>query len=894
MNASIAALNAGSVAGVSLASTKVDQTKRTASIAKGQTYKGIAGLRQLQIDQAGFSALQPATGWRYKPSSGIIPEINQGAFGTAAGPLDTTTDPMPGGTKWYWDLAQAEKDISKGVCASARKCSQLRLLGEFQDVCGYCKSSGATIPIKRLSSGAVRARYENDESLACRAADIITSGGACPPSGGEGFRGEGFLSAGEGFVDIDALDNCESPLTRDCVINAARIAGCRDEGTLIASLKASSGAVYDNVAAGKTSYAAYQNTANPNLTPAMLRDGSVSVSTAIDDFGKLLRNTSAGPNTKIGAAARDLCLKAGAFDEYNFCSEMTPATIITAQNITCLQQDWKNEDGTELGTGYPTIGKWSGKQYQKYIEYTNDLFNRMRSTDKTVNAAAVLEFTGSQTDAPPLKNDFPRSEVTRGAETVWIHLGEVSQGTAPPTILRCDLKLAKDGEVLPLFRDRDELSNKYGVPADNIGFTSAFEFRPDYGKDIRLLVASDDGFMVGVNQNPFEGTGNRGGDWGSWRFQGASWFQSGNIRLNAEDSKRSNTIVVKYFEGYGGVYFWLKWAETWKQWVQVNGGWNWTPWWGWRWGYGYPRWEIQDVVGAWQDPNTSQSARTDLYVSQEPLAPWLNYEVCTRPNGGVTAMGLYERRWNGPAAISYGGKNIPSFDVSVNALSITAPTTAVRGFASFVSTSSWKTQARLGFNAVRTLTMMVNPMANVTNGSKVSILFWFRPDTGKGVMISLKNNGGNYILETYTTDKGFTNSPISPNQMNYIVLQVISDSRGVQDFNVSSASVAALSGMSAAAVAARTSFVNTLIAKQNITRGYIANSASSDANESAPLRVGAVLTAQNPDISTRYQQYGFQGSVVFVHGFREYMNTAELIQADVDGLWMTRWPRQNA
>jgi hypothetical protein len=878
VNASTAALSAGSSAGLNLTSTQVNPSARNASIAKSQSYKGIAGLRQAQNDQSGFSALQPAAGWRYKPSSGIVPEINQGAFGTAAGPLDTTADPMPGGTTWFWDLSKAEKKISTDICSSAKKCSQLRLLGEFQDVCGYCKSTGATIPIQRMASGSVKARY-NDDSLGCRSADILTSGNC----GAEGS---------EGFVDASIMDNCDSPLTRDCVINAARLAGCRDEGTLIASLKASTGGSYDSVASKKPAYAAYQTTAIP-LTNAMLRDGSVSKTTALDDFGKLMKNTSAGSNTKIGAAARDLCLKAGDFDAYNFCSELTSSTVITAQNISCLQEDWKNEEGTEVGTGYPNLTTWNGKTYQKYIEYTNDLFNRLKSTNKTVNAAAVLEFVGTQSAAPPLKNDFPRSDNTRGAETVWIHLGEVSAGTVPPTILRCDLKLksSKNGEVLPFFTNRDDLPTKYGMPADNIGFTSAFEFRPDSAKTIRLNVASDDGFMVGINQNPFEGTGNKGNDWGSWRFQGASWFQSGNISLNAESSKRSNTVIIKFFEGYGGVYFWFKWAQTWKQWVQVNGGWSWSPWTGWRWGTGAPRWEIQDVVGAWQDPNASATDGADLYLTQEPLAPWLNYEVCTRPNNGVTAMGLNERRWNGPSAISYGGKQIPSFDVTVNSLAITAPTNAARGFAYFVSTSNWKMQARLGFNAIRTLTLLINPKANVAPGSSVNILYWFQ---GKGVTLSMKNDGNNYVLETFTPSKGIVRSPIAPNQLNYIVLQVVGDQRGVMDFNVTSTSADTLSGMSAAAASARASFVNILTAKQNVLGTYITGSAAVNVNESAPLRIGSILSAQNPDISSQKQMYGFEGNLVFVHGFREYISTAEMIHADIDNLWMTRWPRGDA
>lgn len=869
ITASDSMLAAASANGINLLDTKIDMTARNAAVANSHRYKTIADLRQLQVDQNGYSALQPATGWIYKPSSGINPEINHGAFGTADGPLDKIADPMPGGAKWYWNLSKAEKEITTKACSSANKCSQLRLLGEFQDVCGYCKTSGAVIPVQRLASGMVTARYPRDSHLTCASENIVTAAkGTCPPET-QGFRsGPSHGRGEEGFATMNDIANCTVPLSRDCVMNAARFAGCRDEGTLITSLKASTGAgPYDQVASGKASYTAYKAAANPGFTSAMLRDGSVTMTTALDDFGKLLKNSSAGSTTKLGASARDLCLKAGAFDAYNFCSEMTPTTLITSQNIVCLQNDWKNEGGTEAGTGYPKLSTWNGKTYQKYLDYTNSLFNRLNgvkegfvdtsTADKAINAAAILEFTGADSSAPPLSNDFPRSDNTRGAETVWIHLGEVSAGTAPPTILRCDLNLAKDGPILPSFNTREELM-AYGVPADNIGFTSAFEFRTDTPRDLYFGVVPDDGFMIGVNQNPFEGTGYAKGDWGAWRYQGASWYQNGPVHINEESTKKKNTVVIKYFEGYGGVSFLFLW------WLQQIG---------------------------WQNPNNSFAARADMYLTQEPLAPWMNYEVCSRPNmGAATAMGLYERRWNGQSAISYGGKAIPSFDVDTNGPTITPPTASARGYVSFLSSHRWAMKARLGFNAVRTLTLMINPKASLSSNTSANILCWYNYRTGKGVILSLKNSFGQYQLTYTTMATGASIAPISINQWNYIVLQVVSDGYGVQAFNVSCAPVASLQTASGVS-----SFVNSLVSRQNNTGSYIAGSAAKDVNESAQIRIGNLARSQYPDIpDAREELSSFQGDLAFFHGFRDFMNTSDLVNADVQGTWMSRWPRGNA
>ena len=847
-----------------LMNVKNDPSRLTAAVAQCQTYKGIDGLRRLQSDQANLSAVAPGCGWRYQPSSGLNPLISQAAFGNSNGPFDLTADPMPGGASWNWDLGKAEKKISAAFCANANKCSQLKLLG-VNNPCGYCKTTGSVIPVIKNGS-VISARYNNDPNLMCESANIVTNYTACPA---EGFQGQGRGQAQaqkEGFaiMNMDAMDDCgnESALTRDCIINAARMAGCSDQGSLIAALNAApTNGPYNGALAANPAFQAYQKSANPSLTTQMLADGSVSVATAMNDFSKLVGNTVFGSNTKLGASAQDLCLKAGNFDNYNFCAEVTPTTRITQATLTCLQQDWMNEGGTQAGKGYPGA-TYLGKPYQTYLTYTNDLFKRIDSQDKTINAKAILEFTGVESSAPSLTNDVPRGDNTRGAEVVWIHLGEVGGGTGAPTLLRSDMNLAVNGEVMPRFTSRDELTNKYGVPADNIGFISAYEMRPDQGKYIRLAVASDDGFMVGINQNPFEGTGNKNGDWGSWRYQGASWYISNNIFINPEASKKPNVIVTKFFEGYGGVYFYSLWST----------------------------WIGQRMLTGWQDQANDAASRADMYLTQEPLAPWLTYEVCTRPNNGNSTLGLLERRWNGPVARTYAGASILCFDTVTTAVSASPPTKKEYGYVTFIGqNSAWTMKGRLGYNAVKTLTLMIRPSGGATPsaGSKMNILSWCRYDTGKG--ISLYYTGPN-TMSVNTANRGTFNVPLTANTWNYIVIQSINDGRGVYNFTVN-----AIRADSLANPATLRTFVNSLSAGQNATGNYITGSASIDANESAFLRLGALAVgAQNPDINTGNSRLSFQGDVAFIHGFRTYLTTTALVSTDVNQQWMSRWPRGDA
>jgi len=162
----------------------------------------------------------------------------------------------------------------------------------------------------------------------------------------------------EGFANLtlNDLDQCsEPPLSRDCVVLAARMAGCSDEGTLISALNAApGGGDFDAVLKNNPVYTAYKSVAAPGITNAVLKDGSVGLTTALDDFGNLVRNSQNG-NSKLGLSARDLCLKKGAFDAYDFCSEITPNTVISNTNIKCVEQNWQQSGGTPQGTGYPTL-----------------------------------------------------------------------------------------------------------------------------------------------------------------------------------------------------------------------------------------------------------------------------------------------------------------------------------------------------------------------------------------------------------------------------------------------------------------------------------------------------------------------------------------------------------
>jgi len=888
-------LKVASSGGFNLLNTKSDTTASDAAAASCRAYKDITGLRQLQKDQINTTHFDPRCGWRYKPSNGINPEISQGAFGTANGPINGASgspDEVSGGAQWFWDLNKAERYISAKTCANASKCSQLGLLGRYTDVCGFCKSSGAMIPVVKSASGTVfTARYPKDQGLMCATSDIVTAGtGKCPPvdgfvgSTGLPKHGRGDLNEvfgtlrgpkpkKEGFVNLNLndLDQCsEPPLSRDCVVLAARMAGCSDEGTLISALKAApGGGDYDSVLKTNPVFTAYKSVATPGITSATLKDGSVALQTALDDFGSLVRN-SQNSIPKLGLSARDLCVQKGAFDSYDFCSEMTLQTIISNTNIKCIQQHWQNMGGTAQGSGYPTIGDWAGKKYQQYIDYAKTISDNMYQQDKATNSKAIKQFFGSDTSTGELsKTTLPMNENTRGAETVWFDLVNAYNPNSVPVVLGCMLRLAKDksvlnGEVLPSFRGWQELKSRYNYSSsDNKAYTSAFEVRSTKDEQMMFAIGTDDGCMVSVNQNPFEGTQHRGNDWGSWRYQGPTPYQSGMYPVRSEKSGGTNMIVTKWFNGYGEAY------SEFNIWRNSTG---WT-----------------------------EGRYSEVYLTQEPLAPWMQFEVCTRPNNGRgNATGFFEKRFNGPSAFYYGtGQPFPSFDVDTRSVVFqTDPRQRMeipgkKAFMTFTSSSWWHTLSYYHVNAFKTITLLVRPSANLANGATAPVFY----HTNQKTFIAgcyIMNNNGQYVINY--SGKGFdkplaaTTVPIAMNEWNFMVIQYLGDSMGLRKISFHIETLARLQD-----AGVRSQFSATLRANQNISGPSIVGAVGSSNPENSGWFMLGAATAdfyKKPGMWS-WGTPGFSGDVAWVHGFRNFLDTEALLTSEVKQSWVSRWPRGN-
>jgi hypothetical protein len=830
-----------------LNNTKTNSDTSDAAANRCRTYQGITGLRQLQIDQGNRTYYEPGCGWRYKASTGTAPQISQGALGTGDGPTfgqAGSTDEVTGGTQWLWDLHDAEKTISQAICQSASRCSQLALLGNFADQCGWCKTTNTAIPII-TAAGQTIARYRKDTVMGCASKDIQTAGN-CSASASESFRNQR-----EGFATLDSLDECDvSPLSRDCVIQAARTAGCSDEGSLIHSLQGASTGDYDTQLQSTPVYQAYKSVALPSITKQTLKDGSVGLSTALNDFYGLIGNMGSS-NKKLAVSARDLCIKAGTYDSYNFCAEMTPNTIIDQTNMICVQNDWKSRGGTEQGASYPTLAKWNGKSWSMYDSSTNLILKNLTvnkskegfidkaANDKAVsakaaNAKALMDLMGVDSFGSPAT--LPMVDVTRGAETVWF---DFSSGSV--VILRSYIA------GVPYFSDRGYTS-KYGLNTPSgKAYTSAFEIRKPMDDSIRFEVITSDGFIISKNQNPFEGTAYSRNDWGGWLKQPATKYLSAPYPIDSDDRK-TNTFVSKWFS--------VDNTPT----SQLN------------------------IIGNGRKVQADQY--TDMYITQEPYAPWMQYEVCTRPNFQVTATGFFEKRWNGPCAYSYqNGSPFPSFDVMAKSVVIQSDGKSEslpggKGYMSFNAGSQWHTQAYFHFTAFKSISLLIRPIANISPNNSAPI-FTHRSASAsqgqsKGYNLFLRNNNGVYVIGLNDSVKNIT-----MNVWNLVVIQYVGDQNGVRAFNFS---VDTLDSLSLSKKQNQQVFVDSLTANQQSFTSVIAGAPGDTLANSGRLALGM------PDGSTTQS---FTGDVAWVHGFRDYISTVDMLAKEVAQTWISRWPRSN-
>jgi hypothetical protein len=422
-------------------------------------------------------------GWIYENGQ---PATSEGALGTRSGPAGFVQTPKG---KWYWNLEDAKKQVLSDRCAAMTSCKDVGSTN-FQS-CGYSTKRGIGIPVDTRGG----ALYPNDPRLSAPSGSIVTNPNQCPPP----------PAAGSPQYELQRSRDLCTPLpngqlSRDCMLQQVTAAGCKDTGTLYLSLL--NEAVPSNYGAGlqnKASFKKYQELATQPILDTILRDGRTSVQDALGNFKTLATAASKVEMTALNFAARDLCLKQGTMEEYDFCDELkdgSPAPFA----LECLQKHFLKNGGQATGTEYPTernkalwdqLGTWKAVR-----EKVDRLKAALRAADEGVQRRALAAFLGIRREsyAPKQIGRIP------GIETFWFNSGN-------NTFL--GRRLFGEGRAdFPRFSQVGGEVENTGL-ADQVEYLSLVNLRPLTTQSIRLRLETDDGALYSKNKrfNPLTSQG---------------------------------------------------------------------------------------------------------------------------------------------------------------------------------------------------------------------------------------------------------------------------------------------------------------------------------------------------------------------------------------------------
>jgi hypothetical protein len=354
-------------------------------------------------------------GWIYeKGTPGYAPKVSKGALGTVRGPVGAFAKENPKGT-WYWNLKDALKAVETDTCDSLVGCASV---GQSPwNGCGYSDPSkggtGRGVPVTRTG----QVKYGN-ELGAPPQASVLLSPAQCPPPPPPGSPAAQAMLA-QNACALSPDGRLTNACTRELLVNA----GCKMDGSLYKTM-------YDswwnsgNMLVGieeKVPFQKYQYYAGETakLPSGALKDGSIGQEVALASFKELATAAKQTAPTALSFAARDLCLKKGEFDKFDFCLELTDQSIGPFR-LECMQREFRKAGGQPSGTLYPTEknrttvwGKFN--TWREFKEAVANLASQTRTADEVVQRTALNSFIGIQREAKP-----DQIGSVQGLELIWL------------------------------------------------------------------------------------------------------------------------------------------------------------------------------------------------------------------------------------------------------------------------------------------------------------------------------------------------------------------------------------------------------------------------------------------------------------------------------------------
>jgi len=300
-----------------------------------------------------------------------------------------------GNTVWFWNLNKAAVKKKEFDCSQLKSCRDLS--NTTYSNCAYSSPLGHGVPLRA------------DNNYPANSRPVYTSASQCPT-----------VQVGEynGSNDLTSKFLCKDyKLTRDCILQLSREAGCKDTGALNIALKKGT---IGNPGYGLSNIQSFARYTAVNPIPGNVFDESGTIESATNSFGRLRSNAKIIAETSESYASRDLCLKKGTYDEFDFCTEYTNTT--KAPFLTdCLQSEFKRNGGQVSGKLYPgtqpLIDRFNTmfNTWGDYKTYLRELSNRLDSPDIDLQTDAFNKLYGITTET----NKVNYVDRVQGVETFW-------------------------------------------------------------------------------------------------------------------------------------------------------------------------------------------------------------------------------------------------------------------------------------------------------------------------------------------------------------------------------------------------------------------------------------------------------------------------------------------
>jgi hypothetical protein len=364
-------------------------------------FTGSAGLANLLGDQSSQSNSPIRCGWRYKKSpGGGLPLVSQGALGTAQGPLNAQADSLGNGVEWIWDLKKAQDRHARDFVATLPASSTgLAAAQQRFANAAWCSQTNSYIFVD--NNGAPLPGYT------CGQNNIVTTSNNFPQT-------PTTSATSMATANTSLMEQCMRPgnnpsLSRECLLLAVKTNGCSADGALYQAIEGTpaNGSRFDQYLQTQPSFLMYQSKQGSNkLTEDLFNKERGSWDMATREIQKLQNYTQTAQDPYAKIAAEDLCLSAGKFDQYDFCSDLTNSTNITSVDLKCMQAYWQQQNGKPAGLLYPTTREVSPelgtiRTWGDFRSAVDQLRTKVNSTNPLEQRKAINNFLGVQVSNDP-------------------------------------------------------------------------------------------------------------------------------------------------------------------------------------------------------------------------------------------------------------------------------------------------------------------------------------------------------------------------------------------------------------------------------------------------------------------------------------------------------------